>query len=72
MTTSIEAVFEDKVLKPLKPIEGIREHERVWALIRPLPKRDVLKRLIGSLTSDEARNMREVMDREFEKVEGEW
>ena len=29
MVQMIEAIYEDKVLKPLTPIEGLREHQRV-------------------------------------------
>ncbi|TKY91156.1 MAG: DUF104 domain-containing protein, partial [Candidatus Methanomarinus sp.] len=33
MNQTIEVVYEDNVLKPIEPIEGIKEHERVIAYL---------------------------------------
>ncbi|MFQ6094370.1 MAG: antitoxin family protein, partial [bacterium] len=33
MTRTVEVVYEDNVLKPLMPIEGLREHERVVVIL---------------------------------------
>lgn len=72
MTATVEVLFEDQVLKPLGPVEGIREHEKAWVLIRPLPSRDALRRLFGTLSPADAQSMRETIEREFENVEGPW
>lgn len=32
---SIEAVYEDGIFKPLKPVQGLSEHERVRLTIEP-------------------------------------
>ncbi|MCL0088169.1 DUF104 domain-containing protein [Dehalococcoidia bacterium] len=29
MAQTLEVVYEDNVLKPIRPIKGIKEHERV-------------------------------------------
>lgn len=72
MTTTVEVLFEDHVLKPLVPIEGMQEHERAWVMIRPLASKASLRRLFGTLSHADAQSMRETIDREFEKVEGQW
>lgn len=72
MTTAIEVLYEDHVLKPLAPIVGLREHERAWIFIRAQPKRDVLRQLKGTLSHRDAKAMRENLHREFERIEGEW
>ena len=60
------------MLKPLSPIEGLREHERVWVFIHARAKRGVLRRLVGTLSHEDAKAMQETLDREFEHIEGEW
>ena len=72
MTTTVEVLFEDHVLKPLGPIEGIREHEKAWVLIRPSPSKDTLRRMFGTMSHADAQSMRETIAQEFEKVEGQW
>ena len=72
MTKTFEVVFEDHVLKPLCPVEGMHEHERAWVLIRPLPDMKSVRRLFGTLTQAEAQSMRNMIADEFEQVEGQW
>lgn len=72
MTRTVEVVYEDNVLKPLEPIEGIKEHERVIAILSPRPVKKGLRELAGTLTHDEAEAMQKLVDEEFEKIEGEW
>ncbi len=72
MTKTIEVVFEDKVLKPLEPLDGMRDHETAWVLIRSNPRKPELQRLFGTLGEAEAKEMSETIDREFEKIEGQW
>ncbi len=72
MTKTIEVVFEDKVLKPLQPLEGMRDHETAWVMIRSHPRKSELQRLFGTLDEAEAKEMSETIGREFEKIEGQW
>lgn len=72
MTQTIEAVYEDNVLKPIKPIKGIMEHENVVVTIHQRPVKKGLREVAGTLTHEEAKEMQELIDREFEKIEGEW
>ena len=71
-TQTIEAVYEDNVLKPIKPLKGIMEHQNVIVVIRPRPIRKGLRDVVGTLTHDEAKEQQKLIDEEFEKIEGEW
>ncbi|MCD4799904.1 MAG: antitoxin family protein [Methanosarcinales archaeon] len=72
MTKTIEVVYEDHVFKPLVPVEGLKEHERLVAIFSPHPVKKGLRDLIGTMTHDEAVAMQKLIDDEFEKIEGEW
>ena len=72
MNQTIEVVYEDNVLKPLEPIEGIKEHERVIAYLTRRPVKKGLHKLVGTLAHKEAKAMQKLIDEEFEKIEGEW
>lgn len=72
MTRTIEAVFENTVLKPLEPIKGFREHEKMTIILCPHPRKGDLRKLVGTLTHEEAEEMRKSIGSEFERVEGEW
>jgi len=72
MNQIIEVIYEDDVLKPLTPIEGLRKNERALVIIYPKPDRKALHALVGTLTHEEAEEMRRLIDGEFERVESEW
>ena len=72
MTRMVEVIYEDKVLKPVLPIEGLQEHGRAWVIICHPPQREALRQLAGTLTHEEAEEMQRLIDEEFEKVEGDW
>ena len=65
MTKAIEVVYEDNVFKPLVPVKGFKEHERMVATLSPRPKKNGLRDLAGTLSHDEARAMQELIDTEF-------
>ncbi len=71
-TQTIEAVYENNVLKPIKPLKGIMEHENVMVVVRPRPVKKGLREVAGTLTHKEAKEMQKLIDEEFEKIEGEW
>ena len=69
---TVEAVYEDNVLKPLKPLKGIMEHENVMVIVRHHPAKRSLRGIKGTLSHKEAKEMQDVVNAEFEKIEGEW
>ncbi|MBW6518392.1 MAG: antitoxin family protein [ANME-2 cluster archaeon] len=72
MTKAIEVVYEDNVFKPIGPVEGLREHERMVAIFSRRPSKKGLREVAGTMTHDEAMAMQKLIDEEFEKIEGEW
>ena len=72
MAQTVEVIYEDNVLKPIEPIEGIKEHERVLVIFCKHPVKKGLRELVGTLTHEEAEAMQKLIDEEFEKIEGEW
>ncbi len=69
---TIEAIYEDNVLKPVKPLKGIMEHQNVVVTVRLHPSKKSLCDVAGTLTHDEAKEQQKLIDEEFEKIEGEW
>lgn len=72
MTKTIEVIYEDKVLKPISSLDGLKEHEKMTVIICTRTNKEGIRNLIGTLTHKEATAMKEIIHREFEKVEGEW
>jgi predicted DNA-binding antitoxin AbrB/MazE fold protein len=72
MTRAIEVVYENNVFRPLGPVEGIEEHERMLAIFSRRPVKKGLRSLAGTITHAEARAMQKCIDEEFEKIEGSW
>ena len=71
MTRTVEAIYKKNVLKPIEPIEGIKEPERVTVILCHSTKKGP-RELVGALTHEEAKVMQKLIDKEFEKIEGEW
>ena len=72
MSKAIEVIFEDNVFKPITPVEGIQEHERMIAFVTRRSNKEGIRKLAGTLSHDEARDMQKIIDQEFGKVEGDW
>lgn len=72
MTKTIEVVYENKVFKPIGPVNGLKEHDRMVAILARRPNKKGLRDLAGTLTHDEARAMQELIASEFETIEGSW
>lgn len=72
MTRMLEVVYEDEVLKPMAPVEGLQTHEHAWVIICRSPKKERLRELIGTLSHEEAEEMQQAIDEEFERIEGDW
>ena len=69
VTTKLEAVYENGVFRPLTRPEGIAEHGRVTLTVIAEEPPGSLADPAGRISSDDAREMREVVEREFERVD---
>ncbi|HWQ65759.1 MAG TPA: antitoxin family protein [Methanospirillum sp.] len=72
MAKAIEVIFEDNVFKPVHPVEGIQEHERMIAFVSRRPNKEGLAELAGTLSHTEAMDMQKMIDEEFGTLEGDW
>ncbi len=74
MSELVEAVYENGVLRPAKPLTGIPENSRVHLIIQvagTFPNQ--LKGCIGIMPDDDAAEMQQIIESEFEKVDlSEW
>ena len=67
---TVEAIYENGVLRPLKALEGLAEHSKVKITIEgeetsPHP----LLRFAGILSDKEAAELRHVIENEFEGID---
>ncbi len=74
MTKTIHAIYEHGILRPLEPIEGIRENSEVELTIAVKQKEvSPVRRFAGILSEEEANRMLRIVEEEFERVNpDEW
>lgn len=74
MIKTVEAVYENGVLRPLEPLEGVGEHCRVKVTVETVePPRHPLADCIGILPTEDAEQMQHIIESEFEEVNlNEW
>lgn len=73
MSQTIPAVFEDGVFRPLRCPRGLTEHHRVTLTVDVEEQVPALAEVSGSLSTEDAQELREIIDREFERVDPkEW
>jgi len=70
MLRTIEAIYEQGVLRPLEPLEGLEEHCRVKVTVEVTePAPHPLAECIGILPDEDAEEMQRIIGDEFEKVD---
>ena len=71
---TLEAVYENGVFRPLKRPEGIAEHRQVTLTVTAGQEAPTsLADFAGRIPPDDAREMREIIEQEFERVDSrEW
>ena len=73
MKETLDAVYENGVFRPLKRPEGLAEHRQVTLTVTADDAALSLTDIAGSLSPDDARELREIIEREFERVDPrEW
>jgi len=74
MTKTIHAIYEHGILRPLEPIEGIRENSEVEVTIAVKQKEvSPILRFAGILSEEEANKMLRIVEEAFERVNlDEW
>ncbi|MBI4685622.1 MAG: antitoxin family protein [Nitrospirae bacterium] len=74
MPKIVEAIYENGVLRPVRPIKGLKKHQRVSIIMeKPSKKKHPLAGLCGILPDKDADEMLKIINKEFEKVDiNEW
>ncbi len=73
MSETLPAVFENGVFRPLRRPKGLAEHRQVTLTVDVVEHASPLSEVAGSLSSEDAQEMREIIEREFERVDSrEW
>jgi predicted DNA-binding antitoxin AbrB/MazE fold protein len=73
MSQTIPAVFEDGVFRPLRRPKGLAEHHHVTLTVDVEEQVPALAEVSGTLSTEDAQELREIIDREFERVDPkEW
>lgn len=69
MTRTIEAIYENGLLRPLQQIEGIAEHSRVRLRLEDAyEKLHPLADCFGLMSDEDAAEMTRIIESEFERV----
>lgn len=77
MTQTLRAVYENGVFRPLEPVH-LAQHEEVEVTVRTASAVDnhgarPVSAFFGSISDDDAREMREAIEEAFEQVDtNEW
>ena len=71
---TLEAVYENGVFRPLRRPEGIAEHRQVTLTVTVGQEAPAsLADFAGRISLDDARDMRKIIEQEFERVDPrEW
>ena len=70
MTRTVEAIFENGVLRPLNELEGVEEHDKVIITIEKVePVRNPLLKYAGIMSDEEAREINQIIEDEFERID---
>ncbi|HEX8912514.1 MAG TPA: antitoxin family protein [Humisphaera sp.] len=70
MTKNVDAIYESGVLKPVEPIEGLAEHDRVNVTINSVATRShPLDGWVGGVSDEDAATMMRVIEEEFERID---
>ena len=70
----LDAIYENGVLRPLEPLSDVPEHARVRVRVAlPDRTRHVLSECVGIMPDEDAEEMLNIIETEFERVDPrEW
>jgi predicted DNA-binding antitoxin AbrB/MazE fold protein len=69
MEKTIEAIYENGVLRPTQPITGLAEHARVRVTVLSPVSTPPWADCVGIMPDEDAREISRIIDEEFEKVD---
>lgn len=66
---TIEAIYENGVLRPLEPLDGLAEHSKVKVTIEYKAEPHPLMQFAGILNNEEAAELLNIIEEEFKRVD---
>jgi predicted DNA-binding antitoxin AbrB/MazE fold protein len=73
MVKTIQAIFENGVLRPIEPLDGLEDNRLVKVTVETEDRAPPLEGWSGGLDDQDAATMRRVIEEEFEQVNpDEW
>lgn len=73
---TVEMIWENGVLKPIQPLSGLQEHQRIRVTVHSdapvAASAGRFSRFVGTMTPEEASEMEQIIEREFERLDGDW
>ncbi len=70
MTQTVDAIYSNGVLRPVRPLAGLPENATVKVTVESASPRP-FDGWVGGVSSEDASLMRRVIDEEFERVEAD-
>ncbi len=70
MNITVEAIYENGILRPLSELEGVEEHDKVVITIEKVePVRNPLLKYAGIMSDEEAREINQIIEDEFGRID---
>jgi predicted DNA-binding antitoxin AbrB/MazE fold protein len=66
---TIDAIYENGTLRPVEPLTGIANNTRVRVAVEHIFKAHPLSECFGILPDEDAAEMRQIVNDEFERIE---
>ena len=68
MTTTVEAIYENGVLRPVQPLDWLEEKRQVTVTVTAPDPQSPMTNWVGGISDEDAKIMRQVIDEEFGQV----
>ena len=68
MQKTIEAIYENGVLRPVEPLDWLEDKRQVTVTVTTADPQGSLKDWVGGISDEDAKIMRKVIDEEFGQV----
>jgi len=69
MKQTFEAIFEKGILRPLTPLAGLKEQQRVWISVESETPPHPLLKHCGTVSDEDSAEILKIIEDEFKKVD---
>ncbi len=72
MAQAVRAIYEDGMLRPLEPLDGVADHSEVRLVVHSSePAPHPLADCVGILPDEDAHEMSRIIEDEFEQIDAD-